>query len=396
VGALEQELAAVVQTTVGPSAMVTRLAPGVVGASLPRKIDAVQLGVAVQCDWHARPAITDGKIELPRTLSWEEALPIRMRERAEELGRECADPQGVLSALSGGLPYPIAGRVHAALGASSAVERVKMLFDVLEGAWRFLAIVLGAAYFSRAATEGPAAPSEAMLEQWRSFAGRVGTRSGMPLGSWRELARLCRKGLLEGRERLAGPDHDPIADLAGRLLDEKLTPNQTFDTLSNLLHSERNNFAHRHYGEARAAADVQEFEQMTRRFLRALRPLATWTLVTVGRTEPDLYGESQSVEFIDHTGPHATGARRRIGFNSPMRLANVVYLARWREGLVLPLEPWIRRLATSDRFEVHWMDHLPRPGVCRMSAVVSGEATQTMVEARRLPPLLRQLTEVEA
>jgi serine/threonine protein kinase len=388
VGALEQEMAAIIQTRVGPAATVSCLAPGVIGASVPRKIDAPQLGVDVQCEWHARAPVTDGKVELPRTLSWEEAMG-GVVERARELSRECADAHGVLSALSGGLPYPIAGRVHSAIGAASAVERVKMLFDVLEGTWRFIAVVLAAAYFAKAKPEGEGAPSEKTLAAWRSFFGRVGGRAGLPLGSWRELARLCTKGFEEMKD--FGGKRDPMGILSRQLLGVRLTPNQTFDTLSNLLHSERNNFAHGHYSEARAAADVKEFEQMTRTFLRALRPLAAWTLVTVQRTEPDLYGESQTVDFIDHTGPHTTGARRRIGFNSPVRLANVVYLARWRDGLVLPLEPWVRRLATGDRFELYWMDHLPRPGRCHMSTVVSGDDLASSVEERRLPPLLRKL-----
>src|SRR5690606_34171446 len=128
VGALEQELAAIVATQVGPTALVTRLAGGVIAACVPRKIDAASLGVNVQCEWHARAPVTDGKVELPRALSWEEVLPDRAQARAAELSRECGDAHGVLSALSGGLPYPIAGRVHAAIGAASAVERVKMLF----------------------------------------------------------------------------------------------------------------------------------------------------------------------------------------------------------------------------------------------------------------------------
>ncbi|RLB63979.1 MAG: hypothetical protein DRI90_05705 [Deltaproteobacteria bacterium] len=389
VAALEHELAAIIATQVGPSAMVTSLAPGVMGACVPRKLNAGKLGVGVQCDWHARPPITDGKVELPRTLSWEAVMGTHAQARATELSRECRDAHGVLSALSGGLPYPIAGRVHAAIGAASSVERVKMLFDVLEGTWRFIAAVLAAAYFAKAAqpSSGEVGSGEGgeddELRQIRAFHERVKTRSGLPLGSWRELARLAAKGF-QGRT-------DPIGVLARQLLGVKLSENQTFDTLSNLLHSERNNFAHSHYNEARAGGDVREFEQMTRTFLRALRPLCAWTLVTVQRTEPDLYGESQTVEFIDHTGPYATGARRRIGFNSPIRLANVVYLARWRDGLVLPLEPFIRRLSNNDRFDLYWMDHLPRAGPCNMSAAVSGEPVQSTCDPRRLPPRFRSL-----
>ncbi|MBW2453766.1 MAG: protein kinase [Deltaproteobacteria bacterium] len=384
VAALEHELAAIIATQVGPAAMVTSLAPGVMGACVPRKLNAGKLGVAVQCEWHARPPITDGKVELPRTLSWEEVMGGSAEARAAELSRECCDAHGVLSALSGGLPNPIAGRVHAAIGAASAVERVKMLFDVREGTWRFIAAVLAAAYFAKSTQPGPGESSDVdALHEIRAFHQRVKTRAGLPLGSWRELARLAAKSF-QGRS-------DPIGVLVRELLGVKLSQNQTFDTLSNLLHSERNNFAHGHYNEARAAGDVREFEQMTRTFLRALRPLCAWTLVTVQRTEPDLYGECQTVEFIDHTGPYATGARRRIGFNSPMRLANVVYLARWRDGLVLPLEPFVRRLSNNDRFDLYWMDHLPRAGRCNMSAVVSGDPMQSACDLRRLPPLLRSL-----
>ena len=375
IGALEQELAAVIATLVGPGATLARLAPGVIGAAVARKLDATQLGVQVQCEWHARPPVTDGKLELPRSVSWEEAPAERVQVRAAELSRECNDAHGLLSALSGGLPYPIAGRVHAAIAASSAIERIKMLFDVLEGAWRFIAIVLGAAYFAKGGEDEHAAI--------RAFYEKHATRAGLPLGAWRELARLAVKGF-------SGKD-DPIGQLARQVLDVKLADNQTFDALSNLMHAERNSFAHGHYNEARASSDLPEFEHMTRAFLRALRPLCNWTLVTVQRTEPDLFGDSQTVEFIDHTGPHASGARRRFGFASPLRLANVVYLARWRDGLVLPLEPFIRRMACDDRFELFWMDHMPRAGTCTMGGVVSGEALETTCDTRRLPPLLRTL-----
>jgi len=375
IGALEQELAAVLSTLVGPGVTLARLAAGVVGASIPRKVDATQLAVQVQCEWHARPPVTDGKLELPRSVSWEEVSADRAEARAAELSRECNDAHGVLSALSGGLPYPIAGRVHAAIAASSSVERIKMLFDVLEGAWRFIAIVLGAAYFAKGGEGDHAA--------MRAFYEKHATRAGLPLGAWRELARLAVKGF-QGKD-------DPIGQLARQVLDVKLEGNQTFDTLSNLMHSERNSFAHGHYNEARATADLPEFEHMTRTFLRALRPLCGWTLVTVQRTEPDLFGDSQTVEFIDHTGPYANGARRRFGFASPMRLANVVYLARWRDGLVLPLEPFVRRMAKEDRFDLFWMEHLPRAGTCNLGGVVSGEAYECTCDVRRLPPLLRQL-----
>jgi hypothetical protein len=343
-----------------------------------RKVDPAALGAAVQCDWHARPPVLDGKAELPRTLSWEVLQGEAASVRAAELSRECGDPHGVLSALSGGLPYPIAGRVHAAIASSSAVERVKMLFDVLEGTWRFIATVLVSAAFAR---RDGGAGAEAMSDLYR----KLGTRDGYALGTWRELARTAARGFADGS--------DPIGTLARDVLGVRLGHNQTFETLSNLMQVERNAFAHGQYNEARAAGDLPEFEQMTRILLRALRPLCAWTLVTVEKTEPDLYGDLQTVEFVDHTGPFNTGTRRRIGLNSPVRLANVVYLARWREGLVLPLEPMMRRVPHGDRYELFWMDHLPRAGACQMSTAVGADQIKVTLDARRLPPLMRAALE---
>jgi serine/threonine protein kinase len=379
ISALEKELSAVVASHAGQGALVAPLAPGVVVACVSRKNDPAATGSQVQCDWHARSPIMDGKAELPRTLSWEVLHGENAATRAAELSRECADPHGVLSALSGGLPYPIAGRVHAAIASSSAIERVKMLFDVLEGTWRFIAGVLVSAWFARR----PPAPGEAIpgLEAMTDFHRRHGTREGYALGTWRELARTAARAFED--------KGDPIGAVARDVLGVKLGSNQTFETLSNLMQVERNGFAHGHYNEARAAADLPEFEQMTRTLLRALRPLAAWTLVTVEKTEPDLYGELQMVEFIDHTGPFNTGTRRRIGLNSPVRLANVVYLARWREGLVLPLEPMVRRIAHEDKFDLYWMDHLPRVGPCQMSSAVGSSSLKVTLDARRLPPVLR-------
>ncbi len=382
VPALEQELAAVVKTQAGPTAFVAPVAPGVVAAVVTKKGDAGALGTAIQCEWHGRPPVLDGRAELPRTLSWEVAPQGELGFRAGELSRECADPHGVLSSLSGGLPYPIAGRVSAASSARSGVERVKMLFDVLEGTWRFMAVVLASAYFVRRVEPGQKPPA---FDAFVEFGRRFGTRDGFALGTWRELARHAAKGLED--------QNDPISTMAREVLGVRLSQNQTFDALSNLLQAERNAFAHGHYSEARAEADLPEFEQMTRTLLRALRPLCNWTLVTVERTEPDMYGDQQTVEFVDHTGPWATGTRRRIGLNSPLRLANVTYLARWREGLVLPLEPFVRRLANDDRFDLYWMDHLPRSGPCSMSGVVGGQAQKSACDPRKLPPLLRSLVD---
>ena len=50
-----------------------------------------------------------------------------------------------------------------------------------------------------------------------------------------------------------------------------------------------------------------------------------------------------------------------------------------------------RRLPVQDRFDLYWMDHLPRAGNCTMSAVIGGQTTKSACDARRLPPLMRRL-----
>lgn len=377
VPALEQELCSLVASAAPTKAVVARLAPGVVGACLPLHVEVEPFASEVQRDWQGRAPIVDGQIELPRSLCWETTSG-DPGTRARDLARECSDPQGALQALSATLPYPIAGRVALAAAASSAVERVKLLFDVLEGAWRLVASVLAAAYFS----PRPGATTTPLPDDLIAFARSSSTRHAYPLGRWRELARLVAREL--------AAHHDVLGQLARELLRLR-QGNETLEALANQLHPLRNQFAHNVYPEARAQRDLPAFEQATREFLRALRPLSAWTLVTVEKAEPDLYADTQMVEYIDHTGPSEGGTRRRVGFKSPLRLAHVVYLTRWRDGLVVPLEPFLRRRPRGNSFDLFWAQHLPRPGSTQFASVISGDETPGDVDERRLPPRLRDL-----
>ena len=376
--ALEHELSAMALTRAKDHALVGRLAPGVVGVVLVGADAAATLGAELLQDWHARPPLVDGLVEIPRALACEHVIggdpEGRAFARADELATECADPQGALSALAGSLPFPISGRVAIALSASSAVERVKLLFDVLEGAWRFVALVLAAAHLGQAT-------SEADPELVR-FVSEQRTRTAYPLGKWRELGRLAARGFPRAWE--------PMGVLAGALLGHG-NEAESIEALANELHPLRNKFAHGVYSESRAQADLPAFEATTKRFLRALRPLAGWTLLTVERSEPDLYGDAQIVDYIDHTGPFAQGTRRRVGLITSLRLASVPYFARLREGLFVPLEPFVRRVPRGDGHELVWSDHLPRAGNCSYSPVVSGPSIVLSVDPRRLPPRLRDL-----
>lgn len=375
--AIEQELCAAVSARVPSKALVARLAPGVVAACLPLHVEVESFASELQRDWQGRPPVVDGQIELPRLLCWESVIGEPFA-RALDLSRECADPQGALQALSAGLPYPIAGRVALAAAAGSAVERVKLLFDVLEGAWRLVASLLAAAYFSpRPGTTATPIPDDLI-----AFARGSATRHAYPLGKWRELARLVAR-------ELAAHDNS-LGQLARELLRVR-QGNETLEALANQLHPLRNQFAHNVYPEARAQRDLPSFEQATREFLRALRPLGAWTLVTVEKTDPDPYTDTQMVEYIDHTGPAEGGTRRRVGFKSPLRLAHVVYLTRWRDGLVVPLEPFLRRRPRGNAFDLFWAQHLPHAGANSFGAVVDGAETSIDIDERRLPPRLHDL-----
>jgi hypothetical protein len=377
--ALEHELAAVVAGLGAGSMAVARLSPGVIAARPPANVDARALGAAVQREWHARSPVVDGHLELPRSLCWELSLGDPSR-RAAELSAECADSEGVLHALAGGLPHPVAGRVALALAAGSAVERLKLLFDVLEGAWRLVASALAAAYFM---APGPAGAEAEGFDELVTFARANATRDAYPLGLWRELARIASRGF--------GRADDPVGAMARDLLRIRDEGQETLEALGNQLHPLRNRFAHNVYPEARALQDLPAFERTTREFLRALRPLRAWTLVTVEKSEPDLYGESQTVEYVDHTGPSAGGTRRRIVLKSMVRLAHIAYFVRWRDGLAIPLEPFVRRRPRGHAFDLFWLTHLPRPGACAYQAVIDGSALSLEVEERRLAPRLREL-----
>lgn len=379
--ALAQELVAMALSRATEHALVAPLAAGVVGVVLVGEDAAAQLGAALVHDWHGRPPLVDGRIELPRGLSCEVTQPPRegvsagaVVARADELSRECADPHGALSALAGSLPHPIAGRVALATASASALERVKLLFDVLEGSWRLLAIVLAAAHLGQPGSEIDPELSRFVQEQR--------TRTAYPLGKWRELARLSARGFPRSWE--------PMGRLAEALMGHG-PESASIEALANELHPLRNQFAHGVYSEARARADLATFEATTKSFLRALRPLSGWTLITVERTEPDLYGDTQVIDYVDHTGPFSQGARRRVGLMTSLRLANITYFARLREGLFVPLEPFVRRVAAGDGHELLWCEHLPRVGMSSYAPVVSGPRVQLAVEARRLPPRLRGL-----
>ncbi len=381
-GALESLGPAVVPTLVDELlAVAASLARGktkvacVGGAIVAARVhapDAESYAAEVQREWHARPPLLDGKMELPRTLVAELAQG-ELASAASELAAAMRGHPSVLASRAAGLPFPIAGRVALAATATSAVERIKLLFDVLEGAWRMIAWVLTAARLADGvACDGLAA-----------FAAANATRHAYPLGTWRALARLCA-------HELEGAD-GPLSELATSVSRVDAARGPGLDGVAERLHSLRNRFAHEVYPEARAAEDVGELERTTADFLRALRPLAAWTLVSIERTEPDPFGEGQRIVYVDHTGPVAAGERRVVGLRSQARLGNIVYLARFREGLLVPLEPFVRRLPGGHALDLYWAARLPRPGREPYEPVLRGEPRSSDLDARRLPPVLRGL-----
>ncbi len=371
VPSLVDELLAVAAAAGRGRMKVACLGGGVVAARV-HAADAEPYAAAVQREWHARPPIVDGRLELPRQLVTELARG-DVAAAARELALAMRGHGSVLASLAGGLPYPVAARVSLAATAGSAVERIKLLFDVLEGSWRLVAWVLVAALIS----DGRAS------DELSAFAAANATRHAYPLGTWRALARLTARDL-------AGGD-SALAELAAAVCRADAARGPGLDALAERLHPLRNRFAHEVYPEARASADVEELERATSEFLRALRPLAAWTLLSVERTEPDPFGEGQEVVYVDHTGPSASGERRVVGLRSPARLGNIVYLARFREGLLVPLEPFVRRIPCGHALELCWAARLPRAGRETFEPVVRGDAVEVELDPRRMPPGLRAL-----
>jgi len=160
-----------------------------------------------------------------------------------------------------------------------------------------------------------------MLELWR----RMGTLDGLALDRGRELGRTAGQG--DSRRRT-----DPYGTLARDVLEIKLAPNQTFAQLSELMQPSGTNFAHGYYNEARArgrspgvrAEDAQSCARCARvqrgRWSRSSAP------------SPNLYGRRAEVEFIDHTGQVSHGHAPQHRPERPASLAEVCYLASFRDG----------------------------------------------------------------
>jgi hypothetical protein len=124
-----------------------------------------------------------------------------------------------------------------------------------------------------------------------------------------------------------------------------------------------------------------------------LGALRGWALVAVDRSDvldPDR--DAETVSYIDYTGSFELGAPRRVTLLSGRRIGRFVYLARFAEGIVVPLEPFARRrlCPTCGVEELFWADELiTTPGHHAYRSVHRGHTLDDEVRPRDVPLALR-------
>jgi hypothetical protein len=134
---------------------------------------------------------------------------------------------------------------------------------------------------------------------------------------------------------------------------------------------------------------LPRLEARVAELLRALRPLRGWTLVAVTRVDRvDVFGDCETVEYIDYTGPYERGTPRQVTLIKDLRIGPFVYLSRFAEGIVVPVEPHLRRRPSPETGadELYWAEsEIRAPGVHRYRRVVGGQALDDEVTVKQIP-----------
>ena len=123
--------------------------------------------------------------------------------------------------------------------------------------------------------------------------------------------------------------------------------------------------------------------------LVALRPLRGWTLACVVRVDRvDVFGDCETVHYIDYTGTYQRGTPRQVTLIKDLRMGPFVYLTRFAEGIVVPLEPNMRRRPCPETGaeELYWAAApIVGPGVHRYESVIHHHGLDDEVTAKQIP-----------
>jgi hypothetical protein len=361
-GALELELLQIAGRAAASKSIFCRPAPGAIAFAGPDAAEPIARAIA--SEWHARGPVRGEVLEVERSV----AIDVVHLDELADLkhhARHLATGQGVGAGVEG-LPLPLAIAAHRALNATAPIEKAQALADVVATAWRFLAISLGA--MAVAARKPPEDPGDVtgFAEPWRSRAVAAAVALADVPGRVGDLARSMFEN---GAPRRALQ----VADKLATDMMQALTAPASTSMLNK---------------------DLPVLADAVGDLLIMLRPLRGWTLASVVRVDRvDVFGDCETVHYVDYTGTYQQGTVRQVTLIKDLRMGPFVYLTRFAEGIVVPLEPHIRRrpcIETSGD-ELFWAEApITEPGTHRYRSVIQGHALDDDVNEKQIPRGMRR------
>ena len=367
-GALELELLQVAGNAAGAGAVFARPAPGTIAFAGPDAAEPIARQIA--SEWHARGPVRGEVLEVERSV----AIDFIDASALGQIARHAQDLAAGAGLGGGveGMPLPVAARARAALSANSPIERAHSLVALVEASWRLLGIMLG----SMALATRKTLPPEAFSSN--------GTGDAWP-APWRRLACSAAEALTGTPGRV------------GELIDSLCKGGVPHRALAHALDQADSLRSQLSATTSSTASSLQrglpKLEAAARELMLALRPLRGWTLVSVDRVDRDVFGDCETVHYIDYTGTYLGGTPRSVTLIKDLRMGPFVYVTRFAEGIVVPLEPHLRRrmCAETGTEQLYWAEGaITQPGLHRYLSLGSGHVLEDEVTVKQIPRGARQ------
>jgi hypothetical protein len=362
--ALELEVLEMLGRGVGARAMLTRPLPGIVACAGPGDIEAVARDVAAS--WRALGPVRGDNIEVERGI----CVEVVRAPEAPNLARRAVDLASGPNLRIEALPAPLALRVRAALGAAGPLEAATTFVELVRETFRFAAVAL-VSMLVRSSQKLPPASDAGDADEW--------------LDPWRSRAAQAAAALANTPGR--------VGALVSAWIDPQGAPREALAAAARLASVLQRAIERRPIDMALLHREAPAIRAVLDDLVAELGVLRGWTLVAVERSDAlDPYRDAETVSYIDYTGSFELGAPRRVTLLSNRRIGPFVYLARFAEGIVVPLEPFARRrlCPACGIEELFWAEQLiTAPGRHAYRSVHRGHLLEDDVQQRDIPPSLR-------
>ncbi len=366
--ALELELLEMLGRNADVHAILSRPIPGIVACAAPGALDQTMQKLAAS--WRALGPVRGDNIEVEREIYTE----IVRAPDAPDVARRAVELASGPTLRIESLPAPLALHVRAALGATGVLEAATTLVELVRETVRFISIVL-VSMLARSIQKLPVSRLREAHQTWREPWGSLVVQAAVTLAD-----TPGRTGALVST--WFGPQGAPHASLAsGVRLAERL----------------QRALEHRPIDMAAIHREASAIPKAVDELITILSALRGWSLVAVQRSDAlDPYRDAETLSYIDYTGSFEMGTSRTITLLSNRRVGPFVYLARFAEGIVVPLEPFARRRLCPEcgMEELFWTDELiVSAGGYIYRNIDRKHTLQEKVELRDIPPALRSTRE---